>query len=111
VGSDVEWLAPDSAVAGEGDDHLDLGPAREPPGWLARLPVPRLGVRALVPLALIATLTFGPGGPHDHVQEPVRFHPVACGRVILDAHTGLPVHYRGLLAELPRVTCHRGRAY
>jgi hypothetical protein len=66
VADDVEWVeAADGAAPAEADDLIDLTPRWRAPAWVDRLGewrrgVPKFGVFALVPAALIAALTFGP---------------------------------------------------
>lgn len=107
----IEWMAPTAAVGADGEERLDIGPAKQPPGWLAPLlavRVPRFGWRALAPLALIAVLVVGPGAPqHRHAtRSPIETsRTLTCIAVVLDSRTGRPIHQYGVLADLPHVAC------
>jgi hypothetical protein len=64
--SEVEWVITSADVVTGGDDVIDFGSTWRTPAWLDRMiawrrGLPRFGLLALAPAALVATLMFGPG--------------------------------------------------
>jgi hypothetical protein len=105
VADDVEWVeAADGAVPGEADDLIELAPRLQAPAWVDRVGewrrgVPKFGVFALVPAALIAALTFGPvGATTSSVDErPATVAPQHRSCLMTSARVDPTIHPVGLI--------------